>query len=220
MSSENEDIFGVMGGEMDAPVPPPMELKFNPAPNFQQIIEFKRNPEAFNSYEAIERRYREGRVDIERKKASGAYGVGDSFDQEAYSTDFKNLNEALYKGMPARLFPAFMPYTAQEADMAAEVSFYGGVPTMEEQIVTQKTYGEDETDRMTRKAAPLEMGIDTLQEGIGSLLSRFGGDSDSMQFILAQEGRRPEIQFFREKGRQGMPDQAGIRFTRTFQPRR
>ena len=38
MSSENEDIFGVMGGEMDAPVPPPMELKFNPAPNFQQII--------------------------------------------------------------------------------------------------------------------------------------------------------------------------------------
>jgi hypothetical protein len=170
MAAEDIDIFEEGG----AAPPPPMQLRFTPTPNFNQIIEFKRDPEAFNSYEAIESRYKEGRVDIERKKASGAYGIGDSFDREAFENDFRKLNQALDQGMPARLFPAFMPLTPQEADMTAEVYFYGDVPTMEEQIVTQTTYGDTATDRMIDARMPAASKIIAAQEGIGSLLGRFG----------------------------------------------
>ena len=212
MTIEDIDIFSE-GGTVP---PPPMRLRYEPAPKFDQVIQFQQDPEGFNSLESRAKRYEEGRIDIERKKASGAYGSGDSFDREAYENDFTKLNEAYEMGMPARIFPAFMPYTAQEADMAAEVSFYGGVPTMEEQIVTQSNIGEEMLEKNIEAIDPMGSRVAGLQEGIGSLLGRLGGGSEGKQFILRKEGKKPEIKLFKKEGSRGMPDQTGIQFTRRF----
>jgi len=198
-------------------VAPPPKLRYTPEPDFDQVIQFTQDPEAFRTIEAIEGRYKKGRIDIERKRAAGGYGIGDEFDREALENDFRKLNEALKQGMPARLFPAFMPLTPQEADMTAEVAFYGGVPTMEEQIVSGVRYGDRETNRMIEQSmGPLGAKVAGLKEGIGSLLGRFSGGTDDQQFILRREGRKPEIKLFKREGERGMPDQTGIQFTRRF----
>ena len=167
--------------------------------------------------EAIEGRYKKGRVDIERKRAAGGYGIGDDFDRSAFESDFRKLNEALNKGMPARLYPAFTPYTAQEADMVAQVSQAEAVPSMAQQRVADERVGNREARRMIEQSmGPLGSKVAGLQEGIGSLLGRFSGGTDDQQFILRSEGRKPEIKLFKQEGQRGMPDQTGIQFTRRF----
>ena len=207
----SEDIFGDLG------VAPPPKLRYTPEPDFDQVIQFTQDPEAFRTIEAIEGRYKKGRIDIERKRAAGGYGIGEEFDRSAFEADFRKLNEALEKGMPARLFPAFTPYTAQEADMVAQVSQAEAVPSMAQQRVADERMGDRETNRMIEKAmGPLGAKVAGLQEGIGSLLGRFSGGTDDQQFILRPEGRKPEIKLFKREGQRGMPDQTGIQFTRRF----
>ena len=196
---------------------PPPQLRYTPEPDFDQVIQFTKDPEAFKTMEAIEGRYKKGRVDIERKRAAGGYGIGDDFDRSAFESDFRKLNEALNKGMPARLFPAFTPYTAQEADMVAQVSQAEAVPSMAQQRVADERVGNREAKRMIEQSmGPLGSKVAGLQEGIGSLLGRFSGGTDDQQFILRSEGRKPEIKLFKQEGQRGMPDQTGIQFTRRF----
>ena len=203
------DIFAEAG-----PVPP--RPGYTPEPDFNQVIQFTQDPEAFGTMEAVAGRYEKGRADIERKRAAGGYGIGEEFDRSAFEADFRKLNEALEMGMPARIFPAFTPYTAQEADMVAEVSQAGAVPSMAQQIVSQTRYGDRETERMKDRVDPLGAKVAGLQEGIGSLLGRFRGGTDDKQFILRPEGRKSEIKLFKREGERGMPDQTGIQFTRRF----
>tara|TARA_R100001129_G_scaffold30877_1_gene20396 strand:- start:98 stop:724 length:627 start_codon:yes stop_codon:yes gene_type:complete len=197
-------------------VAPPPKLRYTPEPDFDQVIQFTQDPEAFRTMEAIEGRYKKGRIDIARKRQAGGYGVGDDFDRSAFEADFRKLNEALEMGMPARIFPAFTPYTAKEADMVAGVSQAEAVPSMAQQIVSQTRYGDRETERMKDRVEPLGAKVAGLQEGIGSLLGRFSGGTDDQQFILRREGRKPEIKLFKREGTRGMPDQTGIQFTRRF----
>lgn len=201
------DIFAEGGT-----VPP--RLGYTPEPDFNQVIQFTQDPEAFGTVEAVAGRYEKGRVDIERKRAAGGYGIGDDFDRSAFQSDFRKLNEALEMGMPARIFPAFTPYTAQEADMVAEVSQAGAVPSMAQQIVSGSR--DQQADRMIERLDPLGARVSRVQEGIGSLLGRFSGGTDDQQFILRPEGRKPEIKLFKREGERGMPDQTGIQFTRRF----
>ena len=148
---------------------PPPQLRYTPEPDFDQVIQFTKDPEAFKTMEAIEGRYKKGRVDIERKRAAGGYGIGDDFDRSAFESDFRKLNEALNKGMPARLFPAFTPYTAQEADMVAQVSQAEAVPSMAQQRVADERVGNREAKRMIEQSmGPLGSKVAGLQEGIGS----------------------------------------------------
>ena len=195
-----------------APVPP--RPGYAPEPDFNQVIQFTQDPEAFGTMEAVAGRYEKGRADIERKRAAGGYGIGDEFDRSAFQNDFRKLNEALEMGMPARIFPAFTPYTAQEADMVAEVSQAGAVPSMAQQIVSGSR--DQQADRMIERLDPLGARVSRVQEGIGSLLGRFRGGTDDKQFILRPEGRKPEIKLFKREGERGMPDQTGIQFTRRF----
>ena len=195
-------------------VAPPPKLRYTPEPDFDQIIQFTQDPEAFGTVEAVAGRYKKGRIDIERKRAAGGYGRGDEFDRSAFEADFRKLNEALEKGMPARIFPAFTPYTAQEADMVAQVSQAGAVPSMAQQIVSGSR--DQQADRMIERLDPLGARVSRVQEGIGSLLGRFRGGTDDKQFILRPEGRKPEIKLFKREGERGMPDQTGIQFTRRF----
>ena len=146
-------------------VAPPPKLRYTPEPDFDQVIQFTQDPEAFRTIEAIEGRYKKGRIDIERKRAAGGYGIGEEFDRSAFEADFRKLNEALEKGMPARLFPAFTPYTAQEADMVAQVSQAEAVPSMAQQRVADERMGDRETNRMIEKAmGPLGAKVAGLQE--------------------------------------------------------
>ena len=201
------DIFAEGG-----PVPP--RLGYAPEPDFNQVIQFTQDPEAFGTMEAVAGRYEKGRADIEKKRAAGGYGIGDEFDRSAFQNDFRKLNEALEMGMPARIFPAFTPYTAQEADMVAEVSQAGAVPSMAQQIVSGSR--DQQADRMIERLDPLGARVSRVQEGIGSLLGRFRGGTDDKQFILRPEGRKSEIKLFKREGERGMPDQTGIQFTRRF----
>ena len=201
------DIFAEGG-----PVPP--RLGYAPEPDFNQVIQFAQDPEAFGTMEAVAGRYEKGRADIEKKRAAGGYGIGDEFDRSAFQNDFRKLNEALEMGMPARIFPAFTPYTAQEADMVAEVSQAGAVPSMAQQIVSGSR--DQQADRMIERLDPLGARVSRVQEGIGSLLGRFRGGTDDKQFILRPEGRKSEIKLFKREGERGMPDQTGIQFTRRF----
>ena len=195
-------------------VPVPPRLRYAPEPDFNQVIQFTQDPEAFGTMEAVAGRYEKGRADIERKRAAGGYGIGEEFDRSAFEADFRKLNEALEMGMPARIFPAFTPYTAQEADMVAEVSQAGAVPSMAQQIVSGSR--DQQADRMIERLDPLGARVSRVQEGIGSLLGRFRGGTDDKQFILRPEGRKPEIKLFKREGERGMPDQTGIQFTRRF----
>tara|TARA_R100001086_G_scaffold15498_1_gene7614 strand:+ start:446 stop:1066 length:621 start_codon:yes stop_codon:yes gene_type:complete len=201
------DIFAEGG-----PVPP--RLGYAPEPDFNQVIQFTQDPEAFGTMEAVAGRYEKGRADIEKKRAAGGYGIGDEFDRSAFQNDFRKLNEALEMGMPARIFPAFTPYTAQEADMVAEVAQAGAVPSMAQQIVSGSR--DQQADRMIERLDPLGARVSRVQEGIGSLLGRFRGGTDDKQFILRPEGRKSEIKLFKREGERGMPDQTGIQFTRRF----
>ena len=192
----------------------PPRLGYAPEPDFNQVIQFTQDPEAFGTMEAVAGRYEKGRADIERKRAAGGYGIGDQFDRSAFQNDFRKLNEALEMGMPARIFPAFTPYTAQEADMVAEVAQAGAVPSMAQQIVSGSR--DQQADRMIERLDPLGARVSRVQEGIGSLLGRFRGGTDDKQFILRPEGRKSEIKLFKREGERGMPDQTGIQFTRRF----
>ncbi len=192
----------------------PPRLGYAPEPDFNQVIQFTQDPEAFGTMEAVAGRYEKGRADIEKKRAAGGYGIGDEFDRSAFQNDFRKLNEALEMGMPARIFPAFTPYTAQEADMVAEVAQAGAVPSMAQQIVSGSR--DQQADRMIERLDPLGARVSRVQEGIGSLLGRFRGGTDDKQFILRPEGRKSEIKLFKREGERGMPDQTGIQFTRRF----
>jgi hypothetical protein len=212
VTSRDIDIFGVDPR-------PPARPEYVPPQRFDQLQQFVEDPKGFNSPEAVERRYNQGRQDILDKREQGGYGRGENFDREAYESDYRSLNRAYEMGMPARIFPAFTPYSAREADMAAEIAQYEGIPTPE-QMGAEQVLARISADRSLEKEIaaldPIGRGVQNIAGGIGSLLGRIGGDSSGKQFILREEGRGPEIKLFREEARRGMPAQTGVTVTRRF----
>jgi hypothetical protein len=198
---------------------PPARPEYIPPQRFDQLQQFVEDPKGFNSPESVERRYNQGRQDILDKREQGGYGMGENFDREAYESDYRSLNRALDMGMPARIFPAFTPYSAREADMAAEIAQYEGIPTPE-QMGAEQVLARISADRSLEKEIaaldPIGRSVQNIAGGIGSLLGRVGAGSSGKQFILREEGRGPEIKLFREEGRRGMPSQTGVTVTRRF----
>ena len=212
-------------------VAPPPTLRYSIEPDYSQVVQFTQDPEAFKTVEAIEGRYKKGRIDIERKRAGGGYGIGDEFDRSAFEADFKKLNQALAQGMPARIFPAFMPLTPEEADQIVLVASKGRKPTLEEQAAPKIAADIARRDAIEGALRPLDPSR-RFSQGIESLLSRVGGDMKKREFLLRQDIQKipstalealkqgkPEIRFFAEKGERGMPGQMGLRFTKRFQPK-
>lgn len=198
---------------------PPARAEYIPPQRFDQLQQFAEDPQGFSSNEAVTRRYDQGRQDILNKREQGGYGSGDNFDREAYQRDYQNLNKALDMGMPARIFPAFTPYTAREADMAAEITQYQGIPTPEQmgaEQVLARTSADRALERKITDLDPFGRRVQEIAGGVGSLLGRLGGTSDEKQFILRQEAKGPEIKLFRQEARRGMPSQTGVTFTRRF----
>ena len=198
---------------------PPVRAEYIPPQRFDQLQQFAEDPQGFSSNEAVTMRYEQGRQDILNKREQGGYGSGDNFDREAYQRDYQNLNKALDMGMPARIFPAFTPYTAREADMAAEITQYEGVPTPEQQAAEQilaRTSADRALERKITDLDPFGRRVQEIAGGVGSLLGRFGGTSDEKQLILREEAKGPEIKLFRQEARRGMPSQTGVTFTRRF----
>jgi len=198
---------------------PPARAEYIPPQRFDQLQQFAEDPQGFSNLEAVATRYEQGRQDILNKREQGGYGSGDNFDREAFRQDYQNLNKALNMGMPARIFPAFTPYTAREADMAAEITQYEGVPAPEQQAAEQilaRTSADRALERKITDLDPFGRRVQEIAGGVGSLLGRFGGTGDEKQLILREEARGPEIKLFRQEARRGMPAQTGVTFTRRF----
>lgn len=219
------------GGEVDiftsevipASPRPPSQPTQAPNPmqmNFNQIQIAVERPDLFRSQEGIEARYRLARNQIKEKRDQGGYGQGEAFDRAAMESDFRRLNKMLEQGMPPRLYPATTPYSAGEAEIIAEITQTGGIPSPEarEAGIRLERGPDSMASRMDKRIAKDLKPMDALTKGLGSFLGRFSGSSgeDDLRFTLERQGRGPEISLFRKTDRPDRPDMTGIQFTRRF----
>jgi hypothetical protein len=194
--------------------PNPMQMNFN---QIQMAVE---RPDLFRSQEGIEARYRLARNQIKEKRDQGGYGQGENFDRAAMESDFRRLNKMLEQGMPPRLYPATVPYSAGEAEIIAEITQTGGIPSPEarEAGIRLERGPDSMASRMDERMAKELKPMDVLTKGLGSFLGRFAGTTggDDLRFRLERQGRGPEISLFRKTNRPDRPDMMGIQFTRRF----
>ena len=236
MSSENEDIFGMDLSELFGPVPPTNRYeKGYAAPDYRDVIEQAQNPEYFYSNEARNKRLRRAIDDLIDRKRRGVYDTDGVFDPAKQKRDEDLIKQAERQGMPPRLFPFYVPYSADEADTIAE---YSSRLMQQNPEVLQKSPEQSLLNKVMPKVVGGIESLLTLPEprkpgdatGVRRVSPRLTGDDDSMEYTLTRQeiGDRdpktgafkttamPEIKLFREKGRQGMPDQTGIRVTKRF----